>query len=373
MPPIARLQFSDSEHHADMVYATGLFVPDPFLWCQVGEERAVVVSPLEFGRFTAQAPRGTRVLSYDQAKTLCRLRDFRASSQILGVSRLFDVKRWEVPADFPLGLARQVARRGVSLVPASGAFFPEREFKQAREIELVREGVRLAEAGLQRALEILAAASIKGDSLIWEGTPLTVERLRGEMDATVCRRGGQASHTICAPGPQGADPHQGGFGPIAPHQPIVLDIFPRVSASGYFGDLTRTVVKGQASPIVRQAWEAVRAARDAAKAMIRPGVNGKAVHEEVTRQLEAANFVTDLNANPPRGFFHGTGHGLGLEIHEAPRVSRVDQELRVGHIVTVEPGVYYPEWGGMRLEDVVVLTETGNECLTVIPDQLEIP
>ncbi len=237
---------------------------------------------------------------------------------------------------------------------------------------MVREGVELAEHGLQAALGMLAAATIEGDRVMHGGEPLTAATLRGEIDAAICRRGGIAAHTIVAPGVEGADPHNEGSGPIRPHQPIILDIFPRVMRTGYFGDLTRTVVKGRASATVKRAFEAVREARDHAKEMISPGVNGREIHREVCRRLEQRGFETKLGADPPFGFFHGTGHGLGLDIHELPRISSVDCTLEAGHVVTVEPGLYYPEWGGVRLEDVVVVQAAGCRTLTTVPTYLEI-
>jgi Xaa-Pro aminopeptidase len=370
--PLGRLLYADSERCADMLYATGLFVPDPFLWCAIGERRLVVVSPLEYGRFLRHLGATAEVHSFTTARQAFRCRNHRPATLIAALGRACGVKRWQVPADFPLGLALELRRRGVTCQPVTGMFFPEREHKQAAEIAHLRAGVQLAEAGLAVGLDILRAARIKGDAVVWRGQPLTAELLRGEIDAAITRQGGIAAHTIVAPGPEGADPHNAGSGPIRPHQPIIIDIFPRVTATGYFGDLTRTVVKGRAPAVVQRAFTAVRAARDGAKAMIRAGVQGQQVHKEVKRVLEQHGFATDLNAKPPYGFFHGTGHGLGLEVHEPPRINTSDQLLAPGHVVTVEPGVYYPEWGGVRLEDVVVVTERGCETLTTAETYLEI-
>ena len=373
MARVGRLLFGASETCADMYYATGLYVPDPIVWCEVGNERLVIVSPLEYGRFSAGVREMTRVLSYKQARQMFKLRNLRAANQIAGLTRFFGVRRWRTGADFPLGLARALERRGVRVAPVRGPLFPERECKREVEVRALEDGVRLAEAGLAAALTVIREARLNGVGLVWRGRPLTAEVVRGEIDATISRLGGLAAHTIVAAGRHGADPHDGGAGPIAPNEPIVIDIFPRVHRHGYFGDLTRTVVKGQASDVVRRAFAAVRAARDHAKTLIRPGVNGKDVHAAVVKSLTDAGFATDANAAPPHGFFHGTGHGLGLEIHEAPRLSQVASELKEGHVVTVEPGLYYPEWGGMRLEDVVVVTADGCRTLTRVPDELEIP
>ncbi len=364
--------FADSERSANMLYAAGLFIPDPFVWAQVATETLVIVSPLEYGRVCREICPGTRVLSFAEARKRFNLRDLKPASQIAGLSRYFKLKSWQAPRDFPLALARQLDRRKVAVRPAKDAFFPERERKTAAEVEKIRQGVQLAEAGLNVALEILRHAQIARGKIRWQRRELSAEILRGEIDAAISRLGGLAAQTIVAPGIQGADPHHRGRGPIRPGEPIIIDIFPRVAATGYFGDLTRTVLKGKAPEHVRRAYNAVRQARDAAKDKIRAGASARNVHRRAAEILAEAGFKTDKNAKPPRGFFHGTGHGLGLEVHEAPRLSDVEITLQPGHVVTVEPGLYYPEWGGVRLEDVVCVEDDGCRTLTSVPSFLEI-
>ncbi len=372
MKQAARLIYADSEQCADMLYAVGLFIPDPFLWAEVGRQRYVVVSALEYGRVAAAVDKNTRVFSLAETKRLFHCRKLDPAAQIAGLSRFCGVREWTVPQDFPFGIARRLSRRRIRIRPEYDTFFPQREIKSAAEIERIREGVQLAEAGLRVGLDILRRSRIKGDRVVWNGKTLTAERLRGEIDAEISRLGGLAAHTIVAPGPQGADPHNTGTGPIRPHQPIVLDIFPRVAATGYFGDLTRTVVKGKAPAVVRRAYRAVKDARDRAIAKVKSRVDGGTVHRLAADTLQRHGFETDKAADPPYGFFHGTGHGLGLEIHEAPRLSAKGLRLRAGHVVTVEPGLYYPEWGGVRLEDVVVVRARGCDNLTTVPTTLEI-
>jgi len=228
---------------------------------------------------------------------------------------------------------------------------------------------------LAQAIELLRQARSDSDGILYlRGQPLTAEALRGEIAAAIARLGGTAAHTIAAPGAQGADPHLVGTGPIRRNEPIVIDIFPRIDATGYFGDLTRTVVKGQAPAIVRRAYDAVAAAQTAALSMVAAGVEASEVNAAAATALETAGFATDCAADPPYGFIHGLGHGLGLEIHEGPRVnSRAELPLEVGNVITIEPGLYYPEWGGVRLEDVVVVRENDCENLTAAPRILELP
>ena len=181
-----------------------------------------------------------------------------------------------------------------------------------------------------------------------------------------------ASHTIVAGGNQGCDPHESGHGPLRAGQPIILDIFPRDNSTGYWGDITRTVVRGRASEAVKRLYAVVFRAQELAFRELRDGVNGREIHEGILRLFRENGFATSRRDGRMQGFFHGTGHGLGLEIHEPPRVSAVDAKLRAGHVVTVEPGLYYWGVGGVRLEDVAVIQARGARNLTRFPKILEI-
>lgn len=372
-----RLIFAASESCADLYYESGFSAPDPFLWYACSGHSAVVVSSLEFGRAQKQCRPGTKVICTEDLQLRFGLRKDPGSSaleQICAVSRALGQRHWQVPDDFPLGLAQKLARRRIQLETKS-PFSPQRAIKSATEIEAIAEAVRLAETGLARAETILRESHISKDNLLyWQNEVLSAEILRGEIDARIALAGGVAQGTICAPGAQGADPHQAGYGPIRAHQPIVLDIFPRSKKSGYHGDLTRTLVKGKASDCVWRAFDAVLEAQQNALYALKPGVSGKDIHQVVVDLFEAKGFETVTGGGAmPRGFFHSTGHGLGLEIHEAPSLSlRNEDPLQAGHVVTVEPGLYYPEWGGVRLEDVAALSENGCRNLTSYPIFLEV-
>ncbi len=373
MARICKLIYGDSEHCADLLYRIGVFIPDPIVWYAIDDMECIVVSPLEYARVKQAVLSGVEVLSYDAAKTRFGLKRLEVTALIAGISAFHRVKSWRVPPGFPLFIPQKLNRSRISFRTGKGAFFPERELKTAGEIEKITRGVRLAERGLAAALDVLCAAAIDADQLLYRNAPLTSEIVQGEINAVIARHGGCALHTIVAGGPQAADPHESGSGPLRPHQPIIIDIFPRVTATGYFGDLTRTVVKGAAPTVVRDAFAAVRAAVAAAKDTIRDGVDGRSAHKAAMTALTDAGFETDLKAETPTGFIHGTGHGLGLDIHEAPRVNSRKSILRTGHVVTVEPGVYYPDWGGLRIEDVVVVGAAGCDTLTAAPVYLEIP
>ena len=183
--------------------------------------------------------------------------------------------------------------------------------------------------------------------------------------------------TIVAGGVQATDPHEEGHGPLRSGEAIILDIFPVDKASRYYADMTRTVIKGEPNEELQKMYDAVLESQEAALGMIRAGVNGKDIHQKVSDVLHERGYKTlvhDQEEGTPlrTGFFHGTGHGVGLEIHEAPRISLSDDELRLGDVVTVEPGLYDPQVGGVRIEDLVVVTEDGCRNLTDFPKEFRI-
>ena len=371
MKKIGKLIVGSGEGSADMRYATRLSTPDAFIWGANDRTAMAVLSSLEFDRASEQARPGLELLREDE------LDGSGCVEKIVKLAELMGVSGFAVPAEFPLFLADELRAAGLTLEPTEeGEFFPEREFKSEDEVALVVKSLRAAEAGVDRAARVLADSSVAADgTLVYDGATLTSERLRAEIDTELLRHGTLPTGTICAGGPQGACPHNAGEGPLYANAPIVMDVFPRSTASGYWGDLTRTMLKGKAPQVVASAYRAVREARDHAKNLIRPGANPEEIHKAAASILEKHGFFTGRNDAGDFGFFHGLGHGVGLEIHEAPRLSpRNSTPLAGGEIVTVEPGLYYPEWGGIRLEDMVFVEPgAGCRCLTKCADFLEIP
>jgi Xaa-Pro aminopeptidase len=205
-----------------------------------------------------------------------------------------------------------------------------------------------------------------------DGRRFRAEDLRAAMNTRIMAEGCVPSHTICAPGDQAVDPHQEGSGPIRAHTPIVMDIFPRSEKTGYYGDLTRTVVRGRASPRLLEVYALVNEGVRLGHARVKHGVDGQTIHAEIQALFERRGFRTGVRDGRMQGFFHGTGHGLGLQIHEPPSIGRRPSLLQAGHVVTVEPGLYYLGLGGVRIEDVALVTRSGSRNLTRVPKRLEI-
>jgi Xaa-Pro aminopeptidase len=202
---------------------------------------------------------------------------------------------------------------------------------------------------------------------------LTSETLRSRIDAAIFAAGGIPSRSIVAGGFQGADPHERGRGPLRANRPIVLDLFPRSRTTGYYGDITRTVVKGAPDPRTRAAFAAVTEAVRMARGGVAAGASCAEIHRRVAEHFERAGFPVSRRKGAPEGFFHGTGHGIGLDLHELPHVSLRGGRLEAGNVITLEPGLYYRSLGGIRIEEVVLVTRTGCRQLTRFPVFLEIP
>jgi Xaa-Pro aminopeptidase len=284
------------------------------------------------------------------------------------------VKKVTVPFGFPVGVARQLRKLGLRLKIRDVWFFPEREFKNAMEVKMISAALVMAEVGMAEGIQALKRARIGRDrKLMFQGLPLTCEKLRSIIETAVLQAGGVATNSIVAQGSQACDPHERGHGPLLAHVPLVVDIFPRSARTGYHGDITRTLVRGRASDPVRRQYGSVLKGQAIAFTMLRDGVAGSEVHAAVERFFRSEGYRTGRRKGRQVGFFHGTGHGLGLEIHEPPRASRTSQcILRAGHVVTVEPGLYYPDTGGIRLEDVALVTHGEPQNLTQFEKVLEI-
>lgn len=372
LPP---LLYTDTHSSADMLYYGGVEVHDPFVAFGARGKKYTVQGALEFGR-VKRTGRFDVVLSREDWLDKARAKfGPRAGvpEMILCLAREFGAQGFRIPDDFPAGLYAKLTRAGLRLQFAEGLLFPERELKTAAEAAAIRAGNRLSAVGFATAEKILRAARIKGRTLTYRGGTLTSERLRFFIDVAIKEAGGEARDTIVAGGDQACDPHERGSGPLRPHELIILDIFPRHTASGYYGDMTRTYLKGRAREVQRRLVATVHSAQRQAIRAIRAGVDGRDIHQAVVEFFQREGYETKRGANGATGFFHGTGHSLGLAVHDpGARLGVVSCKLRAGAVVTVEPGLYYPGLGGCRIEDVVQVTATGSKMLSRHPYDWEI-
>ncbi len=271
-----------------------------------------------------------------------------------------------VPERFPLGLAREIESFAPVLLDA-GTVESMRAIKSAEEIERIRAVQRATEAAMDHALTLIRSARSRGGILYHGDEPLTSESVRAGMHRLLLGYGCRGTETIVACGADTALPHHVGSGPLAEGEPIVIDIFPQDELNGYHADMTRTVVKGEPTPEIREMYDAVRDAQQMASQRIRPGVSGADLYQMVVDFFREHGYATDT-----QGFVHSLGHGVGLEVHEEPSLGPTGGNLAVGNVVTVEPGLYYTGIGGVRLEDMGAVSADGFDLFTHYPMELQL-
>jgi Xaa-Pro aminopeptidase len=371
------LLVGDSEHNSDMLYAVGMFVPDPFIYFQTHGIAHIVMSDLEIDRARQEA-RHCRVLSLSRIQRHLQKKGLKKLGFAQVIRHLFSergLKKAVVPHHFPFGLANELRKLKLKIKPRQGAFFPQRLIKSDGEVKKICAALMMAEVGLAEGIQALKSCKIdRKRRLIYRNNPLTSEKLRAIVETAIVQAGGQSSHTIVAGGRQSCDPHECGYGLLRANEPIIIDVFPRSQKTGYFGDITRTVVRGRASEAVRKLYHTIERSQEIAFEAIQHNARGREVHGQIADFFNREGYKTGKRHGRMEGFFHGTGHGVGLDIHEDPRVGQHSADtLQAGHVVTVEPGLYYWELGGgVRLEDIALVTTNGTRNLTKFEKVLEI-
>ena len=362
------LMIGKPEDRADLLYAARFSAPDDVVFLQGRSTAFLVVPPMEYGRARKQTRRGVCVVSSSEL-ILPKETPATVTDWALALLRRERVKRCAVPGWMPVASVRALEGAGIRLGVDDLCFTARRAVKSADEMAMIRRAQQAAVCGYRAARRAIATASIGRNGLLrLNGRLLTSEGLRTLIETELLRHGCTAAGgTITSCGPDSADPHQHGAGPLCAGSPIVLDIFPRDARTGYWGDLTRTLVKGDIPPRIMAMYEAVCAARRTALKMIAPGIMGSEIHAAVHAVFEARGFHTSLAGKKPCGFIHSTGHGVGLDIHESPRISIRGGPLEEGNVITIEPGLYYPDLGGVRIEDTVAVTRQGRLVLASAP------
>ena len=363
------LLFASTERSADALYFGGVEVPDAFIAFGYGSQRIAVLSRLEIARVRKEGCFDT-CLSLEECQEAVKQNGGMGTpvEVVALIAEEWAIEGFEIGYDFPAGLANQLIGAGVTLQVVEGALFPEREIKADIEADAIREGNAASAAGFKVVEKALRRATIgRGKKLYLDDKLLTSERLRQMIDIACLERSAVANGTIVAGGDQACDPHCRGTGPLRADEFIIVDIFPRVTRTGYHGDMTRTYLKGQASKEQKSLYAAVFDAQQAAIKEVKAGKSGTKIYKGVCASFEGKGYATEVVDGTPVGFFHGLGHGLGLEVHEAPRVGAVKSRLKKGQVITVEPGLYYPGLGGVRVEDVVRVTSGEPEMLSKHP------
>jgi Xaa-Pro aminopeptidase len=377
MPDV--LMYADSVRSPEMRHEVPVAISDPFLYAEHDGRRCVVTSPLEVERLGGA---GVEVIGYselglDELVASGIGRDDILLALILRACESIGIRSAAVPTTFPLELADHLRAHGIELHVDRQLFGHRRRVKTEAELAGIRRAQRAAEAGMDAARTLLRRAERRNGILLIDGEELTCERIKAEVTRAVSEHDASADEFTLSHGAQTASGHDRGSGPIAPGEPVLIDIFPRDRQSGCYADMTRTYVVGSVPPDLRRYHGLCFEALQAALAGTRPGVVGHDLFVETCRLFEQHGYATQLSDEPPagprEGFFHALGHGVGLELHESPRLGIArDDPLVAGDVISIEPGLYRDGYGGCRLEDLVLVTEDGVENLTDFPYDLDL-
>jgi Xaa-Pro aminopeptidase len=374
------LIIGDSIRSPELRHEVPIAIPDPFLYAEVDGRRLVAVSSFEAGRIdelgTDLDVHALEEFDYDSL-----LRKGLPSHEFwqelwLNACRTFRVRDAVVPVTFPTGAADHLRAHGVELTVDQPLFDDRRRVKNPTEVEGIRRACRAVEAGMRAGLELLRSAERADGQLLHEGRPLTCERVKQAVEQAFGEHGAAAEEFIVSHGVQTAVGHDMGSGPIAADDVVLFDLFPRDRETGCYADFTRTVTLGPAPDELREYHDLSRRALDLAIGLVRPGAVGKEIHASVCEFFHGHGHKTQLHKEEGEvlrdGFYHATGHGVGLEVHEEPGIGRLGGELVAGDVVAVEPGLYRHGYGGVRLEDLLLVTDDGCEVLTDFPYDLEL-
>jgi Xaa-Pro aminopeptidase len=370
----ATLFIAASETDSNLYYSTRFIAPDPFIYLEVKGERLMVMSDLEVDRARHQAM-VDRVLSYSDLERRAKGQGVIDPGMIDVIHLLLQdagLNEVLVPPTFPFLHASRLQELGYRLRTKREPFYESRVVKSDEEVRHIEAAQRATETAVASAHRSLSRADIR-DNVLWlDGEVLTSERVKKLINVALMECDCVAQHTIVAGGEQACDPHDEGSGPLPAHRSIIFDVFPRSASSRYFADMSRTVVRGRPSPELTRLYQTVKDAQEEAITKVRDGADGAAIHQGICDRFEKSGYKTGLVNGRMQGYFHGTGHGVGLDIHEAPRISRTGSLLQEGHVVTVEPGLYYPGLGAVRIEDMVLVTKDGCRNLTCYPKVFEL-
>jgi Xaa-Pro aminopeptidase len=370
------LIYADSMHSAEMRHEVPVPIPDPFLYLEQNGDRHAVITSFEISRIepvgiTAHPPEKygqDELLAQGLPRHEVQMRTLERAVRELGVSEAV------VPHTFPVELADRLRAQGVELRPDKEFFSQRRRVKNETELAGIRKAQRGTEAGMAAARDMLRAAEPSNGVLMLDGEPLTSERLKARIIEVFNEHNLVSDEMIVAHGGQAASGHDMGSGPIAPGEALVIDLFPRDRETGCYADMTRTFVVGEISEELAEYHRLVHEALMKSIEAVKAGAQGREVFQLVCDVFHEAGYPTQLSKQPGEvlnsGFFHGLGHGVGLEVHEAPWLSRDPSRLVAGDVVTLEPGLYREGWGGVRLEDLILVTEDGAENLTDFPYDL---
>lgn len=361
---VMKLIYDTTLNSPDLFYASKFNAPDPIIFFEFRTKKYLVLNDLEYDR----------ALNESGVDKVLRLNDFINKNGKNSIENIINkiIKKMNpseilVPYNFPSYIFQKIPKRIKKVVFDSNVFYKKRLIKTELEISNIKSVMRDTEKVMKEIVNIIKYSKVRNNNLIHNGKTLTSEFLINYCQRELLKYSLVCPDCIIASGADSSQPHNHGSGPIKPSSPIVIDIFPKSLVTGYYGDITRTFCKGSPSKELNNMYRAVLKGQKIGLKFLRSGVNGKSIHSKIEEEFNRLEFPTSYINNRASGFIHSTGHGLGLEIHEPPRISKNSEILKNNNVVTVEPGLYYPKIGGIRIEDTVVVKKTGIQNLTKFP------
>jgi Xaa-Pro aminopeptidase len=353
-----------SSRDADMRYLTQFVTSDPFVYVKkVNENGLIIISQMETGRASREST--ASVMTRTQAGLPDILKTekdpWKATARMIAGQV---GKKVLVPPNFPVALANALGEFCIVEVD-SGTVPSMREVKSRDEIKAMKRVQKITETAMGVAVSLIQHTTEKKGILYSDGKPLTSEIIKFSMHSLLLEYGCTAVDTIVSCGEDTAVPHMTGHGPLKANEPIVIDLFPCEEKTGYYADMTRTVVKGEPTPEILDMYTTLREAKHLGISLIKAGVLGPAVYQSVVDLFKERGYESDT-----KGFVHNLGHGVGLQVHEQPTVGPAGKDLKAGCVITIEPGLYYPGIGGVRLEDIGEVTPKGFNNFTKFPENL---
>ena len=356
----------------EVFYLSGFRAPDPFLCFHIQNRVVLIVSDNELGRALREKKRGVCVLT-PQEVLKNQSGETGTLACIMALVEREQVEEVQVSEWFPAGLYAALAKKGKKIEIGPSRAHGRRRKKNAKEVAFIRESQKAAVEAMRAAIAHIQGAHVRSDGVLEVGKKaLRSEDVRALIQQRLMDFNCSGDEIIVAGGEQATDPHERGSGVLRAGESSIIDIFPRHNAHGYWGDITRTICSGPAPDALRKMYKAVYNAQREALGAVRAGARADRIHAQVVAAFERAGYKTGRQQGKPAGFIHGTGHGVGLDIHEAPRVSLQHERLRSGDVITIEPGLYYPGIGGVRIEDTVLVEKSGCKLLATCSKRFEI-
>jgi len=362
----------DSARNADLVYGSNFIVGDPVIFIDRGDKKFLVLNDLEVDR-------GKKDSSVDEVISISKYTEKLNSTEdkmfqiVTLVLDDLNIKKIEVSDSFGAFYYKKLVDNGYDISIIRGSNYPSRIVKTEEQKNKIKYVMSELDRALRKVTSILSEATIEGEFIKYKGEFLTSEYIKEVINIELLRKNIFSESIIIASGKQTVDPHNVGSGRLYANTPIIMDIFPRSHDSLYFGDQTRTFLKGKATEEQKKLYNTVFEGQKLGIEMLKEGVNGMDIHNSIMDYFNSQGFETGLIDGRMQGFFHGTGHGVGLEIHEAPRISgNIDAIMKEGYVVTIEPGLYYKDLGGVRIEDTLWVTKDGYENLSISDKFFEI-